>query len=478
MESDKVHCLFLFIIMLLAVGVRLLYINLPMRCDEALTYSRYASPPLWIGLSLYNATNNHVFHTLLVHIVTALFGNQPWIIRLPALAAGFLVVPALYFMIRSLYNKHAALLAAGLAASSSFLIEFSVNARGYTLICLFFIVLLLLARYLMRHNNAAAWVIFVIVSVLGAYTIPMMIYPFGSVITWIAVSMVFKDERQLPARVLLKNVCIALIFTGILTLLVYAPVFIASGFNAVTHPSIAVERSFRNLGAGRWLAHFRLWDYWNRDVPGFLRFLFFAGCGLCVVAHRRVSSTRVPAIAAAIVWCVSFYLSHRVIMFKRTWLFLLPLYLGTAACGIWYALHLVFKRLGNRRHAIFSTAAVLLTCFLIFNVIRSRSVYYSNETGGFRDAERVTFFLKDYLRQGDKVYAWSPCDSTLEYYFNVWGVPHYYLEANDARKGRAFVVIQRNFQTIDMVLSTPSLTGFNPKLIKQFETAKVYEIER
>ena len=59
-----------------------------MRFDEAFTFLRFASQPLLEGLTTYAEPNNHLFHTLLVHISTSLFGDQPWAIRLPALLAG------------------------------------------------------------------------------------------------------------------------------------------------------------------------------------------------------------------------------------------------------------------------------------------------------------------------------------------------------------------------------------------------------
>lgn len=76
-----------------------------MRSDEAFTFTTYVAKPLLIGLSDYlTCCGNHILHSLLVRFSYSLFGNQPWVIRLPALLAGVLLVPASYIVTRIYYN--------------------------------------------------------------------------------------------------------------------------------------------------------------------------------------------------------------------------------------------------------------------------------------------------------------------------------------------------------------------------------------
>jgi hypothetical protein len=119
--------------MLLAVGLRLAFLNQPMRYDEALTFNEFASRPLYYGLSFYPDPNNHLLNTLLVHITSTVLGPQPWVLRLPAFAAGVLLVPATYALTHLLYGRPAAFLGAVLVAVSSYVVEYSTNSRGYTL---------------------------------------------------------------------------------------------------------------------------------------------------------------------------------------------------------------------------------------------------------------------------------------------------------------------------------------------------------
>ena len=121
-----------------------------MRYDESVTFVHYASRPWYIALTNYTAPNNHVFHSLLVHASTWIFGGAPWAIRLPALIAGILLVPASYVAARALVREARGALAASLVAGSSMLVEYSTNARGYTILALVFVLLLALATHLPR----------------------------------------------------------------------------------------------------------------------------------------------------------------------------------------------------------------------------------------------------------------------------------------------------------------------------------------
>lgn len=55
------------IILVLALWVRIHFLSVPIRYDEAWGYNFYASKPLSYGLSQYIDPNNHLLNTFLVH---------------------------------------------------------------------------------------------------------------------------------------------------------------------------------------------------------------------------------------------------------------------------------------------------------------------------------------------------------------------------------------------------------------------------
>ena len=165
----------LSLITALAIVLRVRELSQPIRYDEAATWLDSASQPLARALSDYRFPNNHLFHTLLVHISAATFGSAPWALRLPAFAAGVVVVPLTWALGRALHSRASALGAAGLAATSTTLVLYSTNARGYTMLVCLTIVLALLATRVVRDDNVATWTMMAIVAALGAWTIPTML---------------------------------------------------------------------------------------------------------------------------------------------------------------------------------------------------------------------------------------------------------------------------------------------------------------
>ena len=478
-KEDKIHLFALFIILVAAIAVRVTFLFQPMRYDEAYTFLFCASKPLYFGLSNYYAPNNHLFHTFLVHITYLLFGNQLWVIRLPALFAGILLVPASYMVARIFYDKYTGLLTAGIIASSSVLIEYSTNARGYTLLCLFFLLILSLGVYLIKNRNLAAWFLFSILSALGFYTIPIMLYPFGIVIVWLIFSTIFEDTN-LSRKILYKDLFISLIIISFLTFILYTPVLVGFGLESVIGNRFVESRSWSYFVENFPPSLYLIWTHWNRDVPTVISFLLVIGFFTSLVFHRRLTSYTVPIVLAVGIWLIPVLMFQRVVPFKRVWLFLFPLFAILASSGVSYLLRLIESKIINNKSFIVTLLAVALSFWLNLNVVTTQSVYYSNETGTLRDAEEITIFLKDYLKPKDRVLAPRPSNLPLEYYFKTYDVPVKYLSSDLNSSRRILIIVNKSkHQTLWEILDKEGLLGTNlnvPKSIRHYESATLYEI--
>jgi hypothetical protein len=493
--ENKAHLLACIVIMMIAIGVRLARLFHPIEYDEAWTFTNYASKPLFIGLSYYDAPNNHLFHTLLVHVAYLLFGNHPCVIRLPAFFAGVLLVPASYVATRILYNKHAALLTAGLVAAWPALVGFSTNARGYTLICLIFMLTLSLATYLVRSENPAAWLFFAVLSALGFYTMPVMLYAFGIIITWLFFSIVLQHTK-VSRKLLLKRLGITTAIVTLLTLLFYAPVFIVSGLNSVvSNPSVAAQSSSDFLAQ---LPGFirSVWRGWNSGIPSVITFLMVIGFLTSLLFHGRLTPYRVPVILPIVISLVAIFIIHPVVRFTRVWLFLLPLYIALACSGLLYLLKPLDLKIAKFKPIMFAILPLLLSSWLALHVVSGDS------KGGYtlRDAEAITIFLKEYLKPGDGVISQDPSSSPLIYYFDMYEVPlsYYlynvpvkntlydiptdYLPLDLSDRHRILVVVNETFrQTLAEVLDKHGLSSTDlgvPKVVKRFKSATLYEMQR
>lgn len=409
---SKSHYLVLLGIVLLAAVLRLQYLHQPMRYDEALTFLRYASQPLQTIISSYGEPNNHVLHSVLVHAAYALFGNDPAALRLPALMAGILLVPAAYWTTRLFYQPRAGLLAAALCAVSLPLVEFSVNARGYTLLALFSILLLGVVRLLRDRSTVGRWAAFVVLSALGFYTIPVMLYPFGIAAVWLVVSYAREEKGwRFFKRVLALGIASAC--AAALTLLLYAPIITNEGIQALTQnqfvanpPAYAFyQRLPEVLGT--------LFGFPLLGFPALIALALLAGVGLAVALHRRISGIGVSPAWAALVWLLPVVFIQRVIPFDRTWTAITPLYLMLAAGGLAY--------LFARSDRAFTVLLVFLIAPTGLTLLQSDAITGSERTGLAPDAEAAALWLGENMQVDDKVLIPTPFDEPVRYYLDYHG---------------------------------------------------------
>jgi hypothetical protein len=486
-KEDKIHLFSLLLIVLIAIAVRLFFLFRPILHDEAYTFVYYASKPLYIGLTHYSSTNNHLFNTFWTHIAYVFLGNKPWVLRLPALFAGVLIVPAAYLVIRIFYNKYAALMTSGIVASSAVLISYSTLSRGYTLLCLIFLLILALAKYLMQTRNQAAWLLFAVLSTLGFYTIPIMLYPFGIVVVWLSLAIMVKDTN-LNRDYLIRNLFISLVITVILTLTLYAPVFTVSGLKALIANKWVASVSWQFFISKLFHQFSSAWLQWNDKIPSAAKFLLLIGFLMSLIIHKRLSTCRIPIILSVVIWCLPVLIIQRVIPFTRVWLFLLPLYAGLACVGISYILLNISPKLSNYRSFMFAVLTIVLSIWLSLNVIHK-----GLDNRGWVDAENITLSLKEYLKPGDRVLCIlnsSPkagSQAPMAYYFKFYGMSFNYLKSDLSSSRRIFIISQHDWSQQELIKSLQELldkeglavTSFSiPKLIHQYRLKDIYEINR
>lgn len=455
--------------------IRLHYLSLPMRYDESFSFTHYVAPSLRSALADYSTPNNHLFHTLLSHMSTQLFGNHAWAIRLPAFIAGVLIVPAAYAAVRRLYSREAGLVAAALVAGSSQLIEFSVNARGYTMVVLAFLVLIALATRLIEHPSVTGWLTFSWIASLGLWTIPVMVLPLGAVLGWMGVRMIADDPPGSRSLLLTRLLPFGAL-TAALAAALYAPAMAHSGLKALASnihvtplgSSVFSDRLVSSIG--------RTWQVWNRDVLSPLKFLILAAFVTALITHRGFGKQRIPLVPIAVAWITIFVFGRRVIPPDRVWTFLLVLYLGTAAAGIGWACSRA------RFPSLSSMAAVTLLAVMGLTVGGSNAIARSTDTGTLPDAEAMTLFLKSYLRGGDRLLVTKPGDAIIRYYFDAHRVPARFLVTSLKASDRVlFIVNLTRSETVDRYVrilrnaGAPGAQGEPPKVIARYPSAILYE---
>lgn len=468
----------LAIVTAIGMAVRVRYLFEPLRYDEAFTYVDYAMRPVRAFLQDYSWPNNHLFHTLLVHASTRLFGPAPWAIRLPALIAGILVIPATALLFRRLFDETVGLIAAGLVAASSILIEYSVNARGYSIQVLLFLCMLGLALHLRRRASLAGWTALVLLASVSFFTIPTTLYPFGIVLGWLVLLAAVAPTGE-PLNRILPRIVVAAIATIAVTLLLYSPIVLYHGIKPLTGNQFVAPLSrsewFHKLPqAATWI-----WQYANRGLPVVIGAILMLGAIASLFVWRGPRRRDIVLLVIAIAWCPILVAIQRVIPFTRVWIFLEPIYLGLAAAGwVGIARHRLRDDPAATPRWPAMVAVAVVSIVLAAFVLRSHTV---TETGeAFPQGEEIARYLNGELRDGDRILSIFPAEAPLRY----WGLtlPKMARAIGPDRSARRLLVVVRPAdQTPTRVTKEfgVSITEFDaPHKIHEIAGAAVYELNR
>lgn len=421
-RADWPDVLVVLALMGAALLVRWLFLSYPMRYDESYTVVTFASRP-WLNLiSDYSLPNNHIFHTILVKLSIGLFGDAPWAVRLPAFISGILCIPAGYVLARQLYGRTTALLSAGLISLVPMLIEISTNARGYSQYTLFGLLLFSLGIYLVRHANLAGWLLFGLVSTLGFYTVPFMLYPFGAVCLWMLVSVWIERERTVYGTFgrFLKYLVSMGVLVVVVAVLLYSPVIlIGTGLQSLIGNPFVTPMSWTEFWPVLGEEMLSTWQKWNFDLTVTARFVLAGGVILSLALHRRISRVRMPLQLTSLLWLAAVVIPMRRNPYDRLWVFLLPLWLTWASAGLLG----LFSTLKEKPRLVWQNALTIgiLVLSLTWSYQRVHD-YFPGWQADPGKVEEASTYLSQALQPGDAVAVVFPFDAQYWYYLGRLGV--------------------------------------------------------
>jgi hypothetical protein len=465
---------------LLALLVRLPFLTQPVRYDEAHTWLEYASQPWFVGIAKYNDPNNHVLHTLLVHGVTRIAGDSLPAIRLTALTAGVLLAPATALLARRLAGRLAGAIAGVFVASSSPLIEYSTLARGYTLLCLFTVALCLAAVSIRRHRRAWMWL--AVLGALGMWTIPVMAYPLVIAFAWLLLETPSAPRRGYSKKNWLLHIAATMAATGVLTALLYTPVMLVGGPQALLPGAAAPVQDIPKYLSSIPHQAAEAIQLLLRDAPWFAQLALLAGLFAAWAAATPAERSRYRNAILAFVICLAVVLAQRVAPYPRVWLFLFPLIGAIAATGLSRVV-LVWRRPATRALAGLVLFATIGFASLLAQW-RSDSIARSRETGVMPEARQVVQFLKTTLDPQAPIIAVAPTSAPLVFYAQREDLSLHHFDPpglGSLRTERAVVVVTKTEpQTVVSVLEQLDLAGLLPteqfEIWRDFPTARLYRL--
>lgn len=379
LHEEKASRLALAIIFIAGFGLRLAYLFQPLRADEAANYIQEASQPLLIGLRYYPAPNNHLLNTSFVHFSTRIFGSAEWAIRLPALIFGLLIIPVTYLVIRRLLGRYPALFATAVVAFAPAMVSYSTNARGYSVQTLIFLCLVCLSLDIREKGmNVKRSALFVLLSSLGFYAIPTMLFFWVGLVIWLAISAIVGDTHDAWGKLLkwLGGSCAA---TMIITFLLYLPVIEYSGLKSlIANHWIKPMPGFLSYIP---LSLKSIWALWYLNIPLVIGIIVFTGFLLSMVFYRKICRCRVNLMLVLVISSATIYLIQRAIGFSRTWLPLFPLYFGFSFAGLFYGGKWLGTHIKSRKNVVLRTKGYMpevlaIVVMIIFTLLLVAQIGY------------------------------------------------------------------------------------------------------
>jgi hypothetical protein len=281
----------------------------------------------------------------------------------------------------------------------------------------------------------------VVLSALGFYTTPVMLYPFGVLFTWLLLSTLACETRPVYGSALqfIKYLLAAGFATGLLTAILYTPVFLTSGVQSVIANRFVIPLSLGDFIEVLPLKIGETWQTWNTGV-GITGFIFLVGVLLSLVFHRRIATHRLPLQLAALAWLAVELPVQRPYPWIKIWSFLFPLFLMWGSAGLLALLKNI--RLKAWKYA--SPAGILTGATLVVVVSASlfSAIYHYRTVNAPGEIESTTLFLKSQLQPGDIVVVANPDDAPLWYYFELHQVPDsYVIDIQKKPFQRAFVLV-------------------------------------
>lgn len=206
----------------LAAAPRLYGLSAGLWYDEVITLATYVREPLGRIIATYSSQNQHLLYSVSARVAGWFVIDEAASLRLPAALFGIASVAALYLFARRVTKRREAVLATLLLAVSYHHVWFSQNARGYTgLLLLTLVATGFFLECLMRPRWSVA-IGYAVAMALAAYTqLTGVLTGVVHALIWVALALHNRHRRSDPA-VWLPGA--AVLLSGTLTLLLYAPV--------------------------------------------------------------------------------------------------------------------------------------------------------------------------------------------------------------------------------------------------------------
>lgn len=453
----------IFLVLGTGVVVRAYFLAQPMRYDEAYTFLNYVNGDIARAF-FYPIPNNHVLHTILVKLSTFFWGAHPESIRLPAFMAGIASIPLMFCLCRELLTGRSGIFASAAFALFPYLILYSTNARGYSIMVFLSLALMYVGVRFSREPSVEASMILSLIAAFGLMTIPSMAFPIAGIYLWLFCVYLVKGNS--PAKVFREFVLPGAIATTGFAVILYSPVVLVTNGMQSLVANEFVQAQPREVFSGQLFPHFaETLAAYSRDIP----YAILIFCTLLVVLGLYSTAKQrnwviFLILPSLIVASGALFLAKQAIPFPRTWIYMIPAILLLADAGWIYCMGKFSKPLRTVAINSLLFAGVFYGVFLI----STNAVAKYPDTGNFSEAPAVAAYLESVMNADDAVDGIVPVDYPT--YFYLW-----YRNMGDIRprrdhptRGKFYIVKKSNY-------SIEETTGDSVVKLLEMDDAAVYK---
>lgn len=481
MGSDRWPWLCLFIILTVtSFAIRVLEINRPPFIDEAKTWVWFVKDSWRQVLSNYGIVGNHIFQTALSRISYLLFGDSPWVFRLPVFVAGLAVVLGFYGFARMMLGRKTAICSLVLIGASIPLINYSVDARGYMIVAVLFLGLLIVSSALRRDpSNLGGWIAFVVIAGLSLWTVPVATFGIGIAGLWFIWGVGRDEILQRLLRLGVAGVGVG-VFTGIL----YSPVIYRMGVSPIVGNETIGALDWGQFWSGCPECMVNLSMTFWRGFPIWLQPLlwFLGGIGL-LAAERKGSPLRGLGWSAIVV-VLSLLIVKQVLPYPRHLVYLLPLLIIYVAHGIIATTGFLGRSFGSLRPNVVEPRFLPFILFVSFSLFCFTSVARVT-TGQCKSMEDMIRDLADEIGSGDIVQSETPLCGPAIYFMTKYGIGrdrHFWPSHEEdfgrlTRSRRVFTIVVDRLVPLESYFEKPEIGGeslSSPVLWRSYEDGTIY----
>ena len=464
------------IVMAAGFWLRVSHMDDPVRNDEAFTYLMYVKRADYFN---YSMPNNHILNTLLVSASAQMAGGAPWTLRLPDFLFGLALIPAVGLLCFQLCGSRSLSIAAmALAASSTALVEYSTNARGYSLIaCMAAVMACVTVRLGKSPKWRTGWVVWTCCGVAGLYSVPTML------LAILPLTLLLLADRWAEVKQRLLPLSLSLLSTAVITVLLYEPVIATSGLAAITANPYVSPETLGTIPAEMSTRLGELAAMWGASAPAFfLPFLCLGTCLCAVAAAMRGSNRALLLSLLAIAVAIAMAFLQRRVAPARVYLYLQPWMIGCACAAI----ALLLNRFTRRAKSLQLAVAILLLLLAADNWIKVKRqpLLISEDPHTFVEARQVAAELVA------RETPWPNIAMLWDSSENIWPpLLYYYIQLRpagrslaswDDRQCNAAFILLSPGDNLDAFLKRKP--GFSqlyapPQLIRETANSRVYLAE-